>query len=787
MDKASSVLAALDAGKLPTQLQINALIDWTLHNILDAEGTLPGTLSEPGKIIAKGSSDVLHAYKQFGTNKNGDNLLQQAIWHLSQGEPARLDIDMPTEEATSDAHALRAALRTLIQVLWTNVAGESTFLLSDFASFARLAAADFAEAVEVQAARAKEGLREVEEEVQQGERDALGRKMEEEAEGEGDARVEFERTMDTVKGVGSKAIGAGQSVKASAEDTANRTSTRLQDAYLKICERAQNDKEYHNALSTLFDIASKWVNKTLDTAADVNQSTALDTFIDDPTEEKHVFQALHTVRALIERLAGEKSLDDLFAKIRLCAVDVRQDEDLKAWFNDFFGHVRQSLDDPGYEPREKHRELVARWKELLDADSDKGRKWKSDVDAFRAELRAFEQGVKKDADVQRVKRAHERFGKEVERGVGTGGQAGLQFAMDQASWFWQDMFNVYAQRILGVLKDIPIPRTEYVDPDVEFVLENLDISSLSLLPGHVYIRNITDVDISAPAGGTTTTAFGTLTHIRLQALQLSLKEVSFFYKDKTATIGPSDFTGLMAFTLPTQGVDIDLKIRLIPNTPAGLAERLRKGRFFELERVEVSVARDITLEVKESNHAVLASVFKPVIVLRFREALERTLEEQLRGLLGLLDGVGYDVGRRREVFGDTGLGSGAALVAAVWSEVGRLRRESGGEGLMEGWRVTGTGVVKDVGGEGEAKLAMGAEPQILSGDKRGPLGTNSQPLAERMPGVVEAGKSALGAGKGAYQSGKEGVKRVKTFKESVERKRREEDLKSGWESRAFDV
>lgn len=313
----------------------------------------------------------------------------------------------------------------------------------------------------------------------------------------------------------------------------------------------------------------------------------------------------------------------------------------------------------------------------------------------------------------------------------------------------------------------------------------MDISSLNLLPGHVYIRNITDVDITAPAGTPATTAFGTLTHIRMQAVQMALKEVSFFYKDKTATIGPSDFTGLMEFNLPTRGLDIDLKFRLIPNTPQGLEERERNGRYFKVERVDVTVDPNVTLEVKQSNHAILASVFKPIIMIRFREALERTLQEQIRGLFDAVDALAYDVGRRSEVFADTGLGPGASVAAAVWSEIGRLRRMEGG--LLSGWKATGTGLVKE-DLTGDAKIAMGAEPQILSGDKRGPLGTNAEPLADRLPGVDIGG--ALEEGRSVAQrverAGQEGMKQVQTFKQSVQHKTSEEKKRRGWQSSAYD-
>lgn len=71
MDKLSSVIAAIDAGKLPTQKQVNDAIDWTLENIVaSVESTDAGKLSESGKILARGLQDLLLAYKQLGTNKN---------------------------------------------------------------------------------------------------------------------------------------------------------------------------------------------------------------------------------------------------------------------------------------------------------------------------------------------------------------------------------------------------------------------------------------------------------------------------------------------------------------------------------------------------------------------------------------------------------------------------------------------------------------------------------------------------------------------------------------------
>ena len=76
MEKATSVLAALDAGKFPDQNQVNQVIDWVLVNgIPEIEPSGGGELSAQGKIIANGLREVLQAYKQLGSNKNGQCLL----------------------------------------------------------------------------------------------------------------------------------------------------------------------------------------------------------------------------------------------------------------------------------------------------------------------------------------------------------------------------------------------------------------------------------------------------------------------------------------------------------------------------------------------------------------------------------------------------------------------------------------------------------------------------------------------------------------------------------------
>ena len=329
-------------------------------------------------------------------------------------------------------------------------------------------------------------------------------------------------------------------------------------------------------------------------------------------------------------------------------------------------------------------------------------------------------------------------------------------------------------------------RTEYIDGKIEFVLEDLDISSIGLLPGHVFIRNITDLEIDAPKEGKATTAVGALTHLQIKGVQLKLNQLSFYYHDLTATVGPKEFTGLAEITLPAEGIDVDIKVRTIPNTTAGLAERAERKRFLRIDHVEVHVSDNADVRVTESNHPVLLTVFRPLLTARLRGALETTLSANIQSAIDGVDELVWDTIARAEVFEDAGLARGPALATAWWSELGRLRRTQGG--LSSGWHTTGSGIVRD---GGDARVALGAEPQVLGSDKHGPKGTSAQPLKERARDagvdVNVSAESVTGAVGKAKEGIKVGLRKVRTFEEKIAEKQKEEERSPGWESNAFEA
>lgn len=298
-----------------------------------------------------------------------------------------------------------------------------------------------------------------------------------------------------------------------------------------------------------------------------------------------------------------------------------------------------------------------------------------------------------------------------------------------------------------------------------------------MLPGHAHISTTSDIDVSQSSAGTKPdTSFSARTRIQFQGVQLTLREVSFYYHDKSKSgggVAPSEYTGLLDVTLPEKGIDVDLSLSLIP-TP-NTTERAQCEGFFKLEHTTVTISPDIALAVRKSNHPILVSVFKPIVKKRFRASLEKAVEEQIGMAVRFAGRVAWETHCRARVFRDGGAPAGAAYIGGLWSELGRLGKEPG---LFSGWNASvggGAGVVKD-DPRTDTAFAMGAEPQILSGDKHGPAGNFSDKRSDGEGGTT----GGLKGGKGAL------LRETRTLQQTVEAKSEEEGRRKGWRSEAFD-
>ncbi|PVG01903.1 hypothetical protein CPB86DRAFT_780775 [Serendipita vermifera] len=802
-EKIASIIAALDAGKIPSQKQINEYVAFAQQFIQRANnqassytGQAPssdvGRLTENGALLLGDVNEILEAYKDLANEKNGDDIIQEVVWNLTQADvqvDANADVGGPEsatskQEAKNDSQALAQAIRGLGNVFIGHLGTTSSPLISEFLSFLRLSVADVAESVEGTARSTKDNLRSIEQEVQEGQRDSLGREKGEQGAPSdidpNDPKVKFEKRMDTAKYAGSSAIGATQQAKSTATGYKDKSQAKVLDAFDRMIVHASNDPEYQKSLDTIANLLEKWMNKSLDTADQVPNKldeSPLDGKVSDPN--KHLSTALSQLNTFVERLAGGKSTKDIVDSVRKIGDDIRNHSEARQISSDTIQFTRRSLADSEFVQSQdfdtQKSQISQRWRSVMNADAPESRQLKSDVEKLGGVVEEFQTALGNEQRVQRLRSAFDKFGKDVAKVAAEG----TAVAMTDIPWIWKDILNVYLPLALEYIKSIPIPRTEFRDDVIEFVAENISIESLRLLPGHARLSTTINVDVDKPSGpANAETDVSHRTHLKLTGVQMGLKDVSFWYRDPSLKLTP-EVSGLMSLGLPPRGVDIDVVFGLLP-TLSGRRRRERKQGFHHISEVRVDLSSDTAIDLKKTNHPILITAFKPVVKELLIDRVEKLIAQQIRMVLEMMDGIAWDIHQRAEVFADTGLtGTGPKYVAAALSEWGKLKKQPG---LLSGWTMTSLGLVKD-DPRSDTILAVGAGPQIISGDKHGPGS-----LAPKTSAAQQSAKSAAQDAKGAAQQGTvTAATKVKSLKQSVDAKVEEEKQSGGWRSAAFDI
>jgi hypothetical protein len=325
----------------------------------------------------------------------------------------------------------------------------------------------------------------------------------------------------------------------------------------------------------------------------------------------------------------------------------------------------------------------------------------------------------------------------------------------------------------------------------------MSLESLRLLPGHAHLSTTLNVDIDKESGSAeAVTDLSTRTTIHLKGLSMKLNELSFWLHDPSLKLA-SKLSGLMDIAIPPNGIEAQVTLGLIP-TQSGTAKRQRRGRFHDITGVQVRINSATTIDLKKTNHQIVATMLKPMVRQQILTQIEKILAEQIRMVLAMADGIAFDVYRRSGVFADAGLtATGPKYAAAIMSELGELKKHPG---LLSGWSLTSVGVVKDDPRDDKV-FAIGAAPQVISGDNHGPRTKTSSvnnPVGEAAKQAAPGSQSSQGgvtSAKGVAQDIKGSAaeksqlatEKAKSFKQTVDAKAAEEKQREGWRSSAYDV
>ncbi|KAG6833041.1 hypothetical protein H0H87_012052 [Tephrocybe sp. NHM501043] len=843
LDKLVDVLAGFQAGKLPSQEQLEVILRSVLCSDLlkDDPQFLSGPLSGNGKRVVADLNEALEATLQFGIEKNMDDRFQELVHQFShiEGPPIHADIDTAIEaghqglaqlqaeaptriEILHDATALITSFRAITRLLITSAAFR--LLLSDMFSSTRAALAQVASEVGTIAQQVQVAAKGIERaaKVEGGSLSILPGKMEE-----------------AVKGVREGVEEA--SAKSRSQDIETTKDTfiaRVQD----LVVRAHQDPRNLKALRALLTISRKHARKLSQTVAVVSKIPTVISGVS-VTPMNETFQTLENIKILFERLASGHSLDTLLHALANTANSFadniesssKSDPDLQLYLASVDHWLSHALDpeQPLYATsRRGTRALENIYDEgyilfISSSASSSTSPWSQHLRSFLEAYDAYSTALANDSSTTRLLRSlsalHFDLSNFVALSIGV--DAHIQKQKDE---FIRDLLGWLLPRVINLVGRIGLlmPGVEYKSGEIAVALDALKMGPrhaggvlLDIAPDQVVVMTSNEVRVDmredARRNGTSMSRSSRL-QVHVDGIRVAVRELGYFVMYGNGVLGYSD-QGLLSFEVGgpksvhldsgSQGLSLDLGLSLDTGPSKSESDPATPARLFDVLDVKATLS-GVRFMLSKSKHWIMNKVFvQPLAGPLVSRIAARLLEAKIRtGLEKLSSGLAIvmDTARKShdEETGSVGLldywealserGLEAFGVASAAGRTGNAEVEtcSRTTANLKGVVHTITTVASGSSSqEPETSVAIGGGTMLFP-DKAGAYEgeDNDAGMLER---VVQGVEDAVDEAEIVVESVVESAAEVRGELERVEERRQEtkklESLKDGWRSRVFDL
>ncbi|EED14903.1 conserved hypothetical protein [Talaromyces stipitatus ATCC 10500] len=658
------IYSAFANGKLPSNKQCDVALNSAIKSKWLSSPSKE--LSEDGRTLVKDLRDVIDKTKLLFLTKNEGELLQEFIWDAQQitGEEFRgASGPVNKESASQDADRAAEGFKTLGTLLITN--GEFRKLLSDAVVLLRDIAGDAASKAATKLRPDENALSQIDQPAEENvwyekpdiNKDALKAQFKEQTDrlkpaanaatssatggredapvSEIDARAGASAVKETLQQSAERNVPPedreqAQRIRDQAQAVSSEYSNRTKEFLAskmpperrdqvvwrlkKMIVEIQGHSNYQQAIETLLSLAETYAGHGKDLTS--QGSTAAK----GARENIIIRKAETNLRILIERFANSTSTDDFFDSLNTVYRDADQDPRLKDWFKNVDTYIRKCLREQGFIMQDAATE---QWNKLY----DEGRfllrdRYRSHTDRIADEAKFLATQFDEDPQNRAFRQSLEKLFKDLGQD-----QYGKPVFKPQLI---KDITNVIIPEIFENASYIPIPRIEVSDRAVDMVIENLIIESDNLMPnvvefgadnywrwGRKMISNIDDHKIMISASG----------------IQADLRDVNYYLKRKQGFPLLTD-TGVMDILLG--GTGFGFKIA------ASKAQKNDRNAIFKLDSVKINI-KNLSLNLKKSNHKILFTIFRPMLLNVVRPAIEKVLESQIREAFQKADAFAYQV------------------------------------------------------------------------------------------------------------------------------------------------
>ncbi|KAJ5007922.1 hypothetical protein K4K48_009685 [Colletotrichum sp. SAR 10_66] len=669
------IVSAFQAGKVPSNDQIDVALNSFLAS--KALSSPSEKLSPEGKALIADTRDVIQQAKYLLLSKNQGNLLQDFIWQTQEFDPKAVDVPgAPVNKEVAQQHGDKAVqgLRTLGTLLITN--GQFRKLLKDASVLLRDMAGDAATEAAQRVRPSGEALdqmdRPAEDNTWHDAPDFSKDNFKKQAQGiykgspADDAReiinagtqsahpqgsqnpqdlaatAARDQAQGTNSGVNAQGgINAARDVlqkkydenvdeetKEKARQRNEEYKRRTKDYFNKKMPQERKDQtiwrlkkmvlecqqhpDYSQAIETLLNLAEEYAGHSR-SLAQGGSGTVKDA-------RAGLAQAEADLKTLIERFANGTSTDDLFESINQIYRDADQDRELKDWFKAMDRYVRRCLLEQGY---------------ILDDDSnqewnhlyDHGRyllreKYRAHTDRVLDEIKFLADQF--DQDPQ-----NKRFAESVQKlftDLGNDENGKPTFKPH----LLKDLSEVIIPSIFENVAYIPVPRIEYSDPQFDAVIENLVLESDNFMPN---VLEINSENYFLWGRKKIANKHKQSFEVKVAGIQLDLRDVAYHVKRKQGFPSITD-TGVADILLAGDGFSFKMKL--------SSADKKDKQNFFKIDKVDVDI-KHMSIKLKKSNHKLLFSIVKPIMLKVLRPALQKAVEQAIKDQATQLDALLFQV------------------------------------------------------------------------------------------------------------------------------------------------
>ncbi|GAA6064020.1 hypothetical protein JCM10212_005503 [Sporobolomyces blumeae] len=797
---------ALQAGKLPTSEQLVRYVQAALRtSVLQPEvgGMVArkaggAKLSKRGKEVVVDTRKVLEAINRLILEKNDDDKIQRFIWQASQAD-IDVDVDvsgnleLPSVPKPSKKEIKKAShsLHQLFSLLLTST--ELRNLIGDGVNLFRDIFADAAEGAAEVAVKATRASKKAADKARPSEKDRQEKRIplisgEEHWE---DAAMNVQNLRKQVKrGIEDKrdeTLLAG--VKKAREfknyveeELPTDTVDAIKERFKAIVNEIQSQPEYSEAINTLSGLARKYFELAKEEVVEAAEATTANIKLDgEPNQEAE--NALSLLRQIVESFTGD--LGPALKASNALYKHLENDERFQKIWTEFEELVDRAINDPGYVTSEKASRRFEKMYNEARSIVESNAVWKADANRAIDEAQKLMNRAANDKALLAVSDACEKLGESAFDFA----QTGVNLVGAGGGDLWKDVSQVFLPRLLGALKEVPLPRVEFTSEDLDLIVDNIRFESASFIPDGAHFRSV--LDYTTQKGYAAYASEGTLsTTLSFAGLRMAAKSISYYINKKTGWIGLED-SGLLDIYLGSEAADADdgLDVTLILEN----AHEDDRESFFKLKKVDVEI-NGFDIGIRQSAHPIRNWLARGAVRSFMEVKVKEVLEEQIAHAFAELDKTLFTLKYKA---------AGAAYAAAdplSFLRAVLMPTSIGGSSIIS--EVTSTGITK-VDPKGQWILAIGVEEELLPGRLTG-LGKQGRDVVGRkrqVESLMEEGQAevleALGADDaedleaGARQTadavGDAIDEERKKARRAAYHAKKEEQRRSGWKSDAFDL